>query len=161
MIGRPELIGKAREYAGTPFRDKLRVKHFGVDCVGVVLCTCEELGLCDIHGVPLLRTDHPFYPAQPLDDRMLHIAQERLIQKRVGAEPEPGDVFVMRMPKHATHIGFITEISRGRLGILHGYNGGQTDTWRHSKPTRVHETVLDARWRRRIVALFTIPGVED
>lgn len=127
--------------------------------MGVVLCVAEEFSLLDVHGVPLLRTDHPFYPAQPLDDRMLHIAQERLIQKPDGAEPEPGDVFVMRMTKLATHIGFITETPLG-LGILHGYNGGQTDTWRHRKPTRVHETLLNGAWRRRITALFTIPGVE-
>lgn len=158
LIGRPELIAKAREYLDTPFRDQLRVKHFGVDCVGLVLCTCEELGLCDVHGVPLLRTDHPIYPAQPLDDRMLKIAQERLIGNG-DAPPRPGDVFVTRMPKFASHIGFITQTPQG-LGILHAYNGAATNTRRHRKNPRVHETLLDAFWRRLIVATFTIPGVE-
>ncbi len=121
----------------------------GLDCVGLPICVAEDLGIRDRSGVPILRTDHVDYSAEP-GSRLVHdICIARLDQKPSGAELEDGDVLTMRVPTLPCHAGIV--VFRGREPyIIHAYSAG---------PGKCVEHILNEAWCRRIIGKFSFPGV--
>jgi hypothetical protein len=148
-VTRKLVVETARSYENTPFHHLGRVKGTGVDCVGLVLCVAEDLGLKDVHGVPLLRNDYTDYSPQPLGDFVMHECKYRLIEKSIGSML-PGDVITMKVPYSACHAGFVVE-RHGALYVIHALNS--------STVPRVMEHILDKKWHHAITGAFSLPGV--
>jgi len=139
-----DVVRKAREYLGTPFHHQGRLKGIGIDCVGLVFCTAKELGLLD--GVK----DCFGYSRSPDGSTFMQETSRALMPLEVEEAME-GDVLAFWMTRseqhrYPQHMGFCTDI-----GLLHTYASSGC----------VVEHGLDARWQRRILGAFRIPGVTN
>jgi len=158
MPTRAQFIAKGREFLRTPYRHEGRLKNIGIDCIGIPLCMCEELGISDKHGVPIRGGDYRGYPQQPTNNFVHEELQRRAIEKPVS-QMQPGDVLTICFPSIPCHVAIVTEL-RGHPAILHAYSL-LADSQRRGLPGWVVEHVLDAKWRRRVAGVFTMPGVEN
>jgi len=162
---REDVIAKAREFLGTPLAHQGRIKGKRIDCVGLVLCVADELGLFDKNGNSLGRNDHLNYGPQPLGNLVHETTKERLVlkweasQKTPMPELTPGDVLTIRNPSAACHAGIVSSLN-GSLSIIHAYAVGPELPGLRNKQ-RVCEHVIDADWRRRIEGIFEFPGVQS
>lgn len=147
-ITRADIVRVARGYVGTPFAHQGRQRGRGVDCVGLVLCVAEDLGLKDKAGIPLKRADYYDYGPLPAERFVHDQAVRRLIAKPLDSLAD-GDVVTMRVPHLPTHAAIICE-RKGELYMVHAYSGG---------PAKVVEHILSGPWYRRIVGVFSFPGV--
>jgi len=150
MPTRSDIVSKAREYLGTPFLHQGRVKGKALDCVGLILCVAEELGLNDVDGNLLLRTSYVDYSPQPAGRYVHDQCRERLQIKPI-LNLLPGDVVTLRLPDNPTHTCIVGEIEGQGLSLIHCYNGGNNVCIEHR---------MDNRWQRRIVGAFCFPGVD-
>lgn len=152
MVTRADVQAKAREFIDTPFKDQHRMKgkRGGIDCVGLVLLTAEELEISYVDTEQMRGVDYLNYPSTGLNSFVLTECKKRLVEKTIN-DIKPGDVIVMSVPDVACHAGIVTE-QKGVLYMIHAYNSG---------PQKVVEHILDVKWRRRICGVFSYPGVED
>ena len=125
-----KVIEIARGCLDTPYHHQGRVKGVGMDCAGLPVYVCDELGIdyTDAKGYP--RTPYRGMLKKMLDD------QPGLYQV---STPEAGDVVLMRIVKDPQHIGIFT----GR-SIIHAY----------LTAGKVVEHVFNEKWRRRAVAFY-------
>jgi len=150
MPTRKQVQEVARQYADTPFGHQGRVKGRALDCVGLVLCVSEDLGIVDREGNALCRDTYNTYGPQPASTFVLDSCRKHLIEKD-WANVKPGDVLCLRIPTDPTHTAIVTERA-GVLYMLHAYDGGLK---------RCVEHIIDTAWRRRVVSVFEFPGIED
>lgn len=92
------VVSQARDWLGTPFRHQGR-SRYGVDCVGLVLCVYQDLGIT----LP----DDPVYQREVRDDRLYTICQDQFSE--VGTA-KIGDVLQFHVegfptPHVAIHAG--------------------------------------------------------
>lgn len=146
-----DVIRQARTYIGTPFLHQGRAKGRALDCVGLVLSVAEDLKLSDKNGKPFNRFDHADYPPQPSGGLVFKTCVDRLLRGDIKNLKE-GDILSLRVPIEPCHVAFLTFRS-GVAYMIHAFNGG--------KNPKCVEHILDIQWRRRIVAVFRLPGVED
>lgn len=134
MTTREEIVAEARTWIGTPFHHQGRVKGRGVDCAGLIVGTARACGIAagDMSG----------YSRTP-SGGMLQEELERQCDR--VSEALPGDIYLMRFEREPQHVAFATDI-----GVLHAYANART----------VAEHVLDDKWRRRIVAVYRLRGIE-
>jgi NlpC/P60 family putative phage cell wall peptidase len=144
-----DVVKAARTYVGTPFRHQGRIRDLAIDCVGLVLCVGEDLGLVDRAGVPFHRLDYPDYAAQPTDRFVLEELRRRAIVKPAGAPLEPGDLLAIRVPSLPCHAAVVADRA-GQLYMIHAYDSG---------PRQCVEHILSPAWRSRAVGVFQFPGV--
>jgi hypothetical protein len=150
MTTAADVFEQARKYVDTPFLDKGRRLGQGVDCVGLVLCVAEDLGIKDRFGIPILRADYTDYAKQPSDSFVHETCKERLELQPVGKAFAPGQIVSMRIPVFPCHVGILA--LRGEdLYLIHAYDSGLR---------KVSEIIFDAAWRRRVVGTFQFSGVE-
>lgn len=135
MITRSQIIEEAREWVDTPFHHQASVKGVGCDCAGMVKGVWRELGN-DVSGIP---SD---YPRTPSNGQLVKILEKYLGR---SAERKPGDVLVFTLLNEPQHIGILTENNT----VIHAYQPFN----------KVAEHRLDAKWARRITAIFRFPGV--
>lgn len=128
-----DVVNKAREYLETPYVHQGRQKGVGIDCIGLAICACHELGLYD--------GDHDGYSMQP-GPELRRMLRTLLIPTH---EDAPGIIIEMRWTADPQHVALRTD-----YGIIHTFNGG---------PRKVVETGLNAQWRKRITGRYKIPGV--
>ena len=147
VITKAQFIAKGREFLYTPHVHQGRLKGIALDCVGLVLCTCEELVLKDRLGAPIRGADYIAYPHQPTTPFVHEEFQRRAIEKPIG-EARAGDVVTIAFPSVPCHCAIVSEIG-GLISVIHCY----------ASVGKVVEHVLDMKWRRRIVGAFTLPGV--
>lgn len=150
MPSRADVISKAREYVGTPFQHLARVNGRGIDCVGLLLCVADDLGIKDTSGAPLLRGDYPDYSHQPVGTFVQDECRRRLTSKSIS-DLKPGDVVTLRVPTDPCHVAIISERG-GHLYMVHAYSAGEQKCVEH---------VLSPQWRRRIVGVFSLPQVTE
>lgn len=153
MITRADVQAKAREFLGTPFKDKHRLKgkKGGIDCVGLILLVAEELQISYNDTETMRGADYLNYSLSGINSFVLTECRKRLIEKPVSSL-KAGDVMVMRVPDVPCHAGIATDVG-GVLYMIHAYNSG--------KDPKVVEHILDQAWRRRISGVFSYPGVEE
>lgn len=146
MITRDQIIDRAREYLGTPFKHQGRHIHRGVDCSGLCICVLRDLGITEFNITNYAR----------LPDVGMFKANLRKVcgDPILLNEAKPADIaFMVELQRNGTpkwlHIGFLTDL-KGELGLIHSYirNRG------------VVEHRLDDTWRKRIIHVYKAPGVE-
>ena len=107
---RTKIVTIARSYLGTPFRHQGRMKGFGVDCVGLLVCVMRECGL--------QVQDQANYNGL-IDAGLLRSKLDaHLVIRANDCSPLPGDVLLLSIGKNPQHIGIATDI-----GIIHTYEG--------------------------------------
>lgn len=127
-----DVIEAARGWLGTPWHHQGRLKGVGVDCVGLIVCVCRELGI-KVDDV----TDYQRFP----DGVKLAAELERQLIKT--NDLLAGTVILFRVSRLPQHIGICSPI-----GIIHAHMG-----------SKVVETTLSQTWRSRIVGMYRLPGV--
>jgi cell wall-associated NlpC family hydrolase len=105
----------------------------GVDCVGLIVGVCEELGV----AVEDTTNYHRFPDGVTLAKEL-----ERQLVKT--ATPLPGDVLLFRVTKLPQHVAFCSPV-----GLIHAHQGSKT----------VVETVLAPSWRSRLIGAYSLPGI--
>jgi hypothetical protein len=95
---------------GTPFAHQGRVAGVGIDCAGLYVHICKELGLPHL--------DAKGYPRNPYDGQLEKQldAQPCLI---VVSESMPGDILAMRIRRQPQHIGIHAGFIDGHPYIIH------------------------------------------
>ena len=151
MATRADIVRKAREYLGTPFQHQGRRKGQALDCVGLILCVADDLGLADKENVLFQRMDYYDYGPQPIGRFVHEECVKRLNQKSV-LDIKPGDALTLRIPTDPCHTAIVAEIPGQGLSMIHCYEGGQAKCIEHR---------IDERWHNRIVGAFEFPGTED
>ena len=137
------VVKAARGWLGTPYLHQGRLKGIGVDCAGLIIAVARELGLLppefDVTG----------YSRQP-DGQLLSHCDRHM--RRVD-EPQPGDVLITRFDIDPCHLGFAADYHiPGHLSMIHALCA-------RSGRGKVIEQRIDASMRRRLVAVYRLPGV--
>jgi len=76
LTHRQEILRVARSYLGTPYHHQGRIKGAGMDCVGLIICVCKDLGV--------FPPDFEFngYTRRTKGNEMLRIAQGYLLSAK-------------------------------------------------------------------------------
>ena len=132
------MVDYARSWLGTPFHHQGRVKGRACDCIGIVIKTAQEV----LH--------HP-YDGKPNYGRIPDVKSllkecYKWMEPISFEEALPGDVLLLRMEEEPCHFGLITD-----KGVIHAYA---------KSPRKVVEHSLDDIWKKRIVKVFRIPGID-
>jgi len=136
MIKRADIVAEARKWLGTPFHHQGRCTA-GIDCAGLVVKIAHALNISDF--------DYVTYAREPDGATLQKIMNENLIRKPVK-DAKDGDIYLMRFLKHPQHLAIKTDI-----GVIHS----------HSAAGKVVETNLDDKWFKRVLAVYSYPGVEQ
>lgn len=141
MTTAAEFVAAARSYMGVRWQHQGRTRH-GIDCLGLPICTTHDLGLStfDVSG----------YSTSP-DGSLTLGLEEQCIKQPAGTEPAAGMLAEIRFASLPQHVAIIVPYHLGGLALLHSMS---------HFPRRVAEHRLDDEWRRKIVALYCIPGVD-
>lgn len=153
-VSRSAIVKAARGWVGTPFAHQGRIKGRAVDCVGLVLCVAEELGIDGACSSPESWTRQPKYSQygpEPFRGKVFNECVERLEKVQDSESIKVGDILSLRVPLTPCHVAIVSE-HNGVLYMIHAYNGGTNK--------KCCEHVLDSAWRRRIAGVFRFPGVE-
>jgi len=133
MIDREKILIEARSWVGTPWHHQGRLKHVGVDCVGLIVGVASALGLT-LEDT----TDYQRFPDG------VTLAKELGRQLLLTQKPLPGDVMLFRVSRLPQHVAFCSP-----LGVIHAHQGVKT----------VVETSLSQAWRTRLFGVYSFPGV--
>ncbi len=142
MTTRADVVTQAREWIGTPFQHQQRTKGVAVDCAGLVIGVCRDLGLV----VPAF--DVGGYARQPDGVSLLRACNEHMTPVR-QEDMQPGDVVVVAYDKAPGHMGILGDYRHGGLSIIHAA----------MKPPRVVETRLWFTKQMRFIAAYRLPGI--
>jgi NlpC/P60 family putative phage cell wall peptidase len=129
---REQILTEARSWVGTPWHHQGRLKHVGVDCVGLIVGVASALGLRFEDA-----TDYQRFPDG------VTLAKELARQLISVTEPLPGDVMLFRVSRLPQHVAFCSP-----LGVIHAHQGAKT----------VVETALSQAWRSRLIGVYSFPG---
>lgn len=139
MITRSQIIETARSFVGTPYHHQGRLPGVGMDCVGMIVCVARALNLAV--------EDYTRYSANP-DGSLLDRVEASLV--RIPTELAiAGDVvmFYIQQPTLPQHLAILSDV-----GMIHAFDGGSR---------RVVEVSLSETWRKRIVAAFKFPDLQE
>jgi cell wall-associated NlpC family hydrolase len=134
-----QVVDQARGYLGVRWQHQGRNQH-ALDCAGLVVRVAKDLKLSDFDFID--------YDRRPFANTMATVMSANCAEL-TGHRLEPGMVALMRFDREPQHLGFIGDYKFGGLSMIHAY------AWSR----KVVEHRLDDVWRRRIVALFELPGV--
>jgi len=138
-VTREEIVAKAREYFGTRWTHKGRVKGVGVDCAGLVVCVYSELGF-DV-------VDNLDYSGGDEIEMLLGTLRIQATERTVD-EMKPGDVVVFRNTKYT-----LTQPMLNHVGIVTADNSF-IHSWSTPSAERVVETPFNRFWTSCIVGVF-------
>ena len=135
-----QIVEKAREYIGTRWTHKGRIKGVGVDCVGLVSCVYAELGF-EVN-------DNLEYSSGDEIELTLSALRSHGVQRDKPEDMVAGDVVVFRNTEHA-----LTQPMLNHVGIVTG-EGSFIHAWSTPSAMRVVETPFNEFWSKCIVAVF-------
>jgi len=142
IIRRDEIIARAREWIGTPYRHQGRKKGVAVDCIGLVYGVWLDLGLPQI-TIPANYTESP-------SGTMLQQNAEKYLVPTDRKDFYPGDVAVLwGWKQEPQHFAIVGEYA-GRTTMIHAF----------SKRGLVVEHGWDDFWMQRLVRIYEFPGTE-
>jgi cell wall-associated NlpC family hydrolase len=107
-----QIVEQARTWIGTPFYHAGREKGLGVDCIGLVIGVCNELGL--IGGY-----DNREYSQVAPDGTMRREVSRFFDELLPGAPMAPGDVLLFTIGGLEQHIAIYT--GPGEQRIIHAF----------------------------------------
>ena len=133
MITDEQIITEARSWIGTPFKHQGRKKGAGIDCVGLIYCVANKLGIAPPEDS--LPQEYRGY-AWVQDGDILREAFNAYMDRISINQAGPADVFVMvSNTPHPQHAAIYT----GKT-IIHAF----------TSLGRCQEHSLSDKWRRRI-----------
>lgn len=147
MSIRQRIVAEAREWIGTRFVHQHRAKGHGVDCVGLPIGVCRNLGL-----VPPDMDIEP-YGEVPDSVSLLQVSDQYMRRIAVSSI-QPGDLIVIRRERGPEHFGIVADYPHGGLSLIHAF--GTAD-----RKGRVVEHHLDAQTLARAVVAYVLPGVDE
>ena len=133
-----EIVAKAREYIGTRWTHKGRIKGVGVDCVGLLVGVFSDLGLNVVDDLEY--SD---------GDEFVRLSAHLKKYGTVVEIPAAGDVVLFRNTKHAA-----TQPMLNHVGIITGE--GFIHAWSTPSAMRVVETPFDDFWRGCIARVYRL-----
>ncbi len=120
---RSKIVKQARTWIGTKYHHQGRLKKSvncsgGVDCIGLVVGVCKELGVADTDGICLTSYDRTNYSMQPEGEKLVksisaHLCSVELTKMRVG------DILLFKFWKEPQHVGILSKYSTGGFGLIH------------------------------------------
>jgi NlpC/P60 family putative phage cell wall peptidase len=139
-----EIVARARDWIGTPYRHQASCRGAGTDCLGLLRGVWREVLGAEPEAVPGYTPDW----AEPGRSEELLAAAGRHLVAVARGEARVGDVVVLRMREGgvAKHVGFLARSPLGHLTLIHAYSG-----------YGVVESALTPAWARRIAGVFRFP----
>lgn len=137
------VVAQAREWIGTPFGHQGRLPGVRLDCIGLVICACWEL------GIKPRSFNFKAYPGVPDGHSLIAAADEHMTRIR-PADMQPGDVAVFHFGRHPQHLGIVGDYLHGGLSLIHAAQ----------QEGRVIEHHLDPSHMKRLVGAYRLPGVD-
>lgn len=130
-------VTEAREWVGTPYRDRQSAKGVGCDCLGLLRGVYLAVTGTEPEAPP------PYSPdwGEVRDDEPMLEAAARYLVPAVGLEPGNVLIFRIKRGRAAKHCAIVTE-----NGFMVHADGGAG---------RVVECHITDAWRRRIAGVFT------
>ena len=140
---RQQIIEEARSWVVSRFHHQGRCKKTnthkgGVDCIGLIVGVAQALGF-EVQ-------DEIDYSRQPQGSRLsdaIHLYLHSIALSEVRA----GDVLLFTFEKNPQHIGIVSELSGGELGLIHAYREARG----------VVEHRLDDHWWKKATHAFAFP----
>lgn len=156
MILRQDIIETAARYIGIPHVHMGRHPMLGLDCVGLVLRVCDDLGIAHHDLSVYSRVPDGSTLCQQFD-RLVPEQHWTTLPAESGftpgqvVDPKPGDMvmFWVKRPHLPTHIGIV------------GWNG-QRRTLIHSDRSigKCVQHHLNELWLKRATKIYNPPGLE-
>lgn len=141
MTTRADIVRVARSYLETPFHHMGRLPGVGLDCVGVPVCACRDL------GIVAPDFDVPAYTPTPDGHTMIEWCNAHLTAVS-RADMQPGDMIITKVDVDPQHISVLGDYRHGGLSIIHSAN--------NASPPRVIETRLMFGRSQLFVAAFSL-----
>jgi NlpC/P60 family putative phage cell wall peptidase len=144
---RPDVVGAARRWIGTPYRHQAACIGAGCDCLGLVRGVWREVVGAEPESPPPYSADW----GEPEGREALWEAALRHLRVRGAREPgASGDVLLFRMRACgvAKHLGIAADGAAGPT-FIHAMSG-----------RGVVESAFSAPWARRVAARFVFPHRE-
>jgi len=134
-----QIVEYARTWIGVPFHHQGRSKA-GCDCAGVIVACAKHINMnfSDMHG----------YGRLPKSNQLESIFRKQMISIPIESI-QPADVVLMAWRSEPHHVGLISNLPNGQLGIIHSYQ----------IVGKVVEHRLDKKWHDRIVLAFRFPQI--
>ncbi len=112
-ISRAQFIATVESYIGTPVVHRGRLPHCGLDCVGIPICACRELGFAI--------EEPPHYGKFPTEDQ-LAAGLEVYCDQRPPESRVPGDLLQVYAGRQARHVVVFTGLNPfGQHLIVHAW----------------------------------------
>jgi len=143
-VPRDQIIQITRSWLGTPYHHQASAKGAGCDCLGLIRGVYTEV-TGRVPATPMTYS-RDWGNAQG-KEAMLAAARDYLVPAAPGGCLGPGEVLIFRM--RSGHIAKHAGIYLGNGRMVHAQEGAP-----------VCEVSLGQWWRRRIVGVFSFPGVE-
>jgi cell wall-associated NlpC family hydrolase len=138
------VLETARTYIGTPYHHLGRLKGVGIDCLGLIICVCEELGL------PY--QDKSTYSRYATGLNLFSEFQNQC----QPAERGEGKILIFATRNQPNHCG-IEAVMDDQPSLIHAYGPGGENKSNRSTPSHVVEHILGDWWEKKIVGVFDFP----
>lgn len=144
-MNRENILIEARSWIGTRFHHQGRVKRTashrgGVDCIGLLVGVAQACGYTVEDETGYSRIPDGLRLKAALDHALVPVALDTIQQ---------GDVLLFTLQQHPQHVGIVSQLEGGELGLIHAY----------IESRGVVEHRLDPFWWNRAVAAYAFPGV--
>lgn len=146
--GREEIVFRARQWIGTPYKHQASLKGVGADCLGLIRGIFRELEGVEPEEPPAYSSDWAEIsgPSGIIEETMALAARRHLREAPICAL-EIGDVLLFRVsPRSAAkHAAIMSNKNR----MIHACSG-----------RAVAEVAFEPWWQRRLTYVFHFPGIE-
>lgn len=151
LVARAAVVAEGRSWLETPFEHQHSMRGCACDCAGLIRGICLALGLAQLDRVHLLPEKLVAHARRP-DGVVLKQACDDYLQNVPFDKAQPGDLALIGFGQLPQHLALLGDYLHGGLSMIHALGP--------SGPGKVVEHRLDEVWRKRIVAMYCIPGVE-
>lgn len=133
------VVAEARTYMGTRWQHQGRMKHIGVDCIGLIGMSALA---CGVSGARQWRDDPNFHNYGPSpSEKLIYKGCDAFMDRIPIKEAYIGDVYIMSFGPDAQHFALI---SRPGDYVIHAYS---------SSPRRVTENGIKI-WKGGIMRAY-------
>ena len=146
LITRARILALAREWIGTPYHHQASARGAGTDCIGLVRGIYRALYGREAEALPGYSRDW----AEAQGRETLIEAARRHLVEVAPSDARPADILIFRYRPRmvAKHAGILADTTSP--AFIHALEGAP-----------VCEVPLNDWWRRRIVSVFSFPGITD
>ena len=150
MVTVDEILRVARSWIGTKFVHQGRRKDIGVDCIGLVIEVCREVGLVDAAGLPP-GWNHTGYGRFPDSYGPTQALLRYLTRVEPRSAMRPGDVALFRTVRgEPAHMGWLGDAG-APCSLIHAYAA------KTIPQARVQEHRLGPHWLARLHSVYRVP----